>query len=119
MARLTTQQLEAMGLIVNGTQPWGYLLKTTIPSLVKRGLVITFTEPAPPTRPGIPVVRQGLFGPCSIPGMPITRYKLTPAGLEVYVKWRTALHADKLATLNSEFERDLASARARTVPKDS
>ncbi len=100
--RLTSNQKETLHEIVVGT-PGGQLLKP-IPSLIKHGLVTTLVTPGvyhAPTRTWVHAAR--------------TEYRLTPLGLEEYMKLCVTWHEASLKRVETTFRNNIASANARTV----
>lgn len=106
MARLTSSQCEALQAVVDGRVS-GRILDKTIPSLIKRGLMVQTTETISHF-PSFGVRTNRVW----------TVYRLTPAGLEVYTAMRTKWHKSRLEKLVKEFERDLARAHGQTIPPE-
>ncbi len=100
---LTVNQQETLHVIVTGI-PSGMLLKP-IPSLVKRGLIIVDHVPNPGA--GRP--------PFGYHQTALTRYRLTPLGLETYTNLRAKWHEEKSKSLTAEYQRDLQWARNKVV----
>ena len=100
--RLSSNQYTVLQGVVDG-KLYGYMHNRTIPSLVKRGLLVSVkVEPVGP--------QQDIF-----PNIPQTVYRFTPAGLAAYTSNRQKLHASRVAREETSLGRDLVSARGKTM----
>ena len=96
---LTMNQQETLHAIVKGTVS-GMLLKP-IPKLVEKGLVVVEQVPN-----RMPFTRGFAYQPTTI-----TRYRLTPEGVDTYITLRVKWRESALKTLQDEFGRDTQAAR--------
>lgn len=114
MARLTSNQAEALHLIVMGQTVYGHLVNKTVPSLLKRGLITQETVPPEPSHPSYYTPgRRCFFDPTPLP-FARTVYRLTPEGFAVYAKLWTKRVEAKVEALKAEHQRALSNAKART-----
>lgn len=107
--QLTSQQYEALYLVATGRNVHGYLLKRTIPSLERRGLIVTVNTPA--------VAR--ITAEVGKHGVNRHSFRLTPKGYEAFSTFRTNIHNDAIERLKADFSRDMAFARAKVQQEES
>lgn len=94
---LTSNQKETLHALVVG-QCTG-MLTHPIPSLIEKGLVVAVQD----------VKNTPLFG-----GRAGVSWKLTPLGLEEYLKIRTIQHKARVKRLEDEYQSDMSRARGIT-----
>ena len=108
--RLTHNQCQALHACVTG-KIYGHMLTKTVPSLVKRGLMVSSVEEV--TVPTF--VPRAFGGPGGTHRQKQTVHRLTPEGFEAYEKMRTKWYKAKLATVETEYGQDMNRARSRTA----
>jgi len=115
MARLTSSQAEALQACVDG-RLGGRLLASTVPSLIKRGLMAMNVEKKPD------LYRGGDRRPFQndprvpLPTYKVATYRLTQEGYEAYVKMRTKRYEAEKERVDKKYESDLRSAEWKTRP---
>jgi len=95
--KLTSQQKTALYLAAEGGKIYPYLLKRTIPSLIKKGLLKKAVPPPYASRIGW------------------WEYKITQDGYDIYEKLRIKKYQKDAKNLDDRFHQNIKTAKNRIV----